>query len=336
MVRRIFSLLVLSLILFNVFGCGSSVDELIDTIDDPDRKPIDQSRTGVNNFFVDSEFGSIDTQYRDIRNTLGLRFVRVLLAWTNEVQPSPSADPNFGFFDAILDSIPPDTDVLVTVVHSPDWMANSSNWINGNPRATWVERWLRPVVTRYSGRSGISAWEVWNEPDLTVVAADSALGLEDPNNYFELLSLGAQVVRSLDPGKLVVGAATRSIQQNFPSALDYNRSLRDLGAADLVDVWNVHYYGKQFDRVVQNNGVADFLNGLGKVIWITESGEQGPNNQLDYVERAWPFLKEKIPGIDRFYYYQYGSTAPLEQNFGLRTNDPTFPVSDLYIHLRDG
>lgn len=333
--RYCLSLLCL-LVLPATLSCGSSVGDLVDTIEDPDRKPIDQSRTGVNNFFVDSEFGTISEQYRDIRTNLGVRFVRVLIAWTNDVQPMPTSEANFGFFDAILDSIPADTDVLVTVVHTPDWMTNSANWIGGNPRATWVERWLKPVVSRYSGRGGISGWEIWNEPDLTVVASDSALELETPANYVELLTLGAQAVRSLDPGKLVVGAATSSIQQNFPSAIDYNRELRNLGAADLVDVWNVHYYGKQFDRVVQNDGVADFLNSLGKVIWITESGEQGPNKQLDYVERTWPFLKEKIPGIDRFYYYQYGSTAPLEQNFGLRTSDPLFPVSDLYIHLRDG
>ncbi len=336
MIRRFSLLLLYTLFLPAILSCGSSVDELVDTIEDPDRQPIDKSRTGVNNFFVDREFGNISEQYRDIRTNLGVRYVRVLVAWTNGVQPSPAAEPNFGFFDEILDSIPADTDVLVTVVHTPDWMTNSANWIGGNPRATWVEKWLKPVVSRYAGRGGISGWEIWNEPDLTVVPSDSALELETPANYAELLALGAQAVRSLDPGKLVIGAATSSINQNFPSALDYNKELRSLGAVDQVDVWNVHYYGKQFNRVVQNDGVADFLNGLGKVIWITESGEQGPNNQLDYVERTWPFLKEKIPGIDRFYYYQYGSTAPLDTNFGLRTTDPSFPVSDLYIHLRDG
>lgn len=334
-IRSIYLISVAIYALVAAVGCGSSVEELIDTIEDPDRKPIDQSRVGVNNFFVHREFGSINEQYSDITNTLGLRFVRVLFAWTTDVQPSPTSAPNFSFYDDIIEAVPPNTDILVTVVHTPSWMSDSANWIDGNPRATFVERWLRPVVSRYAGTGKVNAWEIWNEPNLTVVPSDGALGLEDPANYFELLSLAAPVVRSLHPGSILVPAATTAINQNFPGSLNYNRSLRDFGAVDLVDVWNVHYYGKQFDRVVQSGGVADFLNGLGKVIWITESGEQGPNNQLDYVERTWPFLKEKIPGIDRYYYYEYGSTAPLVESYGLRTTDPSFPVSDLYIHLRD-
>jgi hypothetical protein len=77
------------------------------------------------------------------------------------------------------------------------------------------------------------------------------------------------------------------------------------------------------------------LNSIQKPIWLTESGEQGPNNQLAYVETAWPFLSDKVSGIQRFYYFEYGSTVPAEQNFGLRTTDSNFPVSDLYINLRD-
>jgi hypothetical protein len=112
--------------------------------------------------------------------------------------------------------------------------------------------------------------------------------------------------------------------------------LRDLGAADLVDVWNIHYYSRSFERVVQSNGIADFLNGLGKPVWITESGETGPTNQLDYAQTVWPFLRKEIPSIDRIYYYQFGETVlPVENNFGLRTTDPSFPVSDLYLRLQE-
>ena len=111
--------------------------------------------------------------------------------------------------------------------------------------------------------------------------------------------------------------------------------MKELGAEFLVDVWNVHYYGTRFESVVTSNGVADFLNGIGKPIWITESGEQGPNNQLAYAEKVWPFLIEEVPSIERIYVYQFASKEPLEQNYGLKTGDPALPVSDLYINLRD-
>lgn len=320
-------------VFFLLAAACSSSDELLDlAIDKPERRPINVDMMGVNNFLLAPEFGSFDQQFLEIRDTLGLRFVRVLFAWTNDVQPSPDAEPFYGFYDAIIDAVPPGVDILPVLVHTPDWMSNPANWVGGNPRTTWVERWLRPTVERYAGRSAIVGWEVWNEPDLTVVPSDAALGLEEPALYVELLGASRAVIRAVTPGKLIVGAATRSIQQDFPTHLEYNRELVRQGAEALVDVWSIHYYGEQFERVVVNGGVADFLNNLSKPIWITESGEPNVTGQLPYVETVWPFLREKVPGIQRIYYYRY-ATSPGELPYGLRQAGGI--VSDLFIHLRD-
>ena len=213
---------------------------------------------------------------------------------------------------------------------------DSSTWVAGDPRITWIERWLRPAVSRYSSVPQITAIEVWNEPDLTVVPSDIVLELEDPDQYARLLGRAVSVLREIAPNKLILNAATQSIQQNFPINLRYNQRLRELGAHEIVDVWNIHYYSTSFESVVTDNGVADFLNSLGKTVWITESGENGPTNQLAYVETAWPFLREQVSSIDRIYYFNFGDTAPAENNFGLRTTDPAFPVSDLYLYLAEG
>ena len=328
-------LIPLVILLSLLSSCGGG--ELLGiALDPPKRQKIDKSLVGVNDFFVDSQFGSISEQYSDIRSNLGLRFVRILVAWTDSVQPSPGASPNFGFYDNILNNIPAGVDVLITVVHTPSWMSDSANWINGNPRETWVKRWLEPVAKRYASVGEVVGFEVFNEPERVVVASDTALGLTSADNYFEMLRLGAASIRANAPGKKVLNAATESIQQNYPTKLDYNRRLRDLGAVDLVDVWNIHYYGTSYENVVISNGVASFLNSLGKPIWVTETGQQGPDKQLAYVETAWPFLKQKISSIERFYYYQYtDTTQPVTSNFGLRTTDSSFPVSDLYVYLRD-
>ena len=326
---------------FPVTGCGGSGSDLIDLIenelDPPSRRQINQDKTGVNNFFVNSEFGSISVQASTMKDTLGISFVRVLFAWTTGVQPSPGASANYSFFDDILAAIPEGVDVLVVLAHTPNWMADPANWIDGNPRTTWVERWLKPTVSRYSGHPRIVGWEVWNEPDLLFVDSDVVLELADPVKYFEMLVAGSTAIRSMDPSKLVLNAATASIQQSFPDKLNYNKDLRDLGALDHVDVWNVHYYGEQFENVIRGGGVGDFLREVkasGKPIWLTESGEQGVNNQLAYVETAWPFLDDEV-GIDRFYYFRYGSPEPAETTFGLFTTDPAFPISDLGVFLRD-
>lgn len=318
-----------------IFGCSSGTEDLLGiALDPPSRKPIDTSIMGVNNFFIHPEFGSIPEQFADIQRNIRLRHVRVLFAWTDDVQPTPDSEPSYGLYDDIVAAIPPGVDVLVVLTHQPQWMADPSNWINGNPRQTWVERWLKPTIARYRGTPGIVGWEIFNEPDIVTVPADEALGLRDPANYMELLRFASPAISAGDPGKLRVIAATTSIQANFPNNLNYNIALRDQGAQSLVDRWNIHYYGEQFENVVRPSGLEDFLATLSIPVWCTESGKQG-NEQLAYVETVWPFLREKAPNIERFYYYQYGDTLELLQNFGLRTTDPDFPVSDLYVFLRD-
>lgn len=334
--RTSFSTKIIALLLFFLCSCGEAGDLLDIALDPPSRKPIDKSIVGINNFFVNNEFGSISEQYTDINSNLGLKFYRVLFAWTDDVQPTPSSPLNFSFYDQIALNIPAGADVLVVLTHQPSWMADPANWTSGNARSTWVDRFLKPLVARYGSVPRINGFEIFNEPDVVTVPADSVLELQTPANYFELLKDSYFAIKSIAPSKLAVMAATTSIQRNFPTILDYNRTLRDLGGEGYTDIWNVHYYATSYESVVTNNGVADFLNSVSRPIWVTESGEQGPNKQLAYVETAWPFLKEKIPGIQRFYYYQYGETGPIETNFGLRTTDPSFPVSDLYIHFRDG
>lgn len=323
------------LLLTCLSGCDSG--GLLDlAFNPPSRKTIDVSKVGVNNFFVHPEFGSIGTQYSEIKNTLGIKFVRVLLAWTDDVQASPGSDRNYSFYDSILSQIPAGVDVLVVLAHTPSWMTNSDNWTTGNnPRLTFNEQWVRPTVQRYKNVGNIIGWEIWNEPNVITVSSDTALALTEPANYAELLASASNIVHSEDRGALVVMAATESIQQNFPNNLNYNKQLKDLGVENFTDVWNVHYYGTRYESVITDSGVKDFLNGVNKPIWVTETGETGPNEQLAYVETTWPFLSENIPGIQRFYYYEYGNTVPVDSNYGLKTTDANFPVSDLYIYLRD-
>lgn len=332
-VLRILSLIFLAGM--TCIGCDSAndIEDAIDTgLNPPSRKRIDVSRTGVQNFFLSQNvFGSVSAQFRDIQR-LHLHYVRILVAWTDGTQPSPSAPLNLGFTDQILSNIPAGVDVLVTLAHTPSWFTNPVNWKGKNAREAYVEQFVRPIVNRYKGRRGIIGWEIFNEPNDISVASDASLELIQPANYLELLRLSFQSIRQIDPGKLVVMAASLPINQDWDDNISYNRALRDLGATNFTDVWNIHYYGKQYERVGQ---IAGFLNSLGKPIWISESGVQGPNNQLAYVEEVWPFLDENIQNIDRFYYYQYSSTDPVNSNYGLRTNDPNFPVSDLYIYLRD-
>jgi hypothetical protein len=156
----------------------------------------------------------------------------------------------------------------------------------------------------------------------------------NPVNYVELLAVARNLTTDLSPTRLMLPGATTAINQNFPATINYNRDMRDAGAQQFVDRWAIHYYGKQFENVIRDNGLEDFLDGLQVNTWITESGNQGVGEQLAYAEQVWPFLFDKIHKIERVYMYQFTEDSPDTTTYGLK-NLGANPLSDLYIYLRD-
>jgi len=324
----------------SLLACNSDVvDQARDAIDIADgvpRKEIDRTKLGINAFFNQSNFGSTSEQYSEVTNTLGIKHIRILMAWDNAVQAGPASLPNFSFYDSILGSVPRGVDVLVVLTGVPTWMSDRSTWIADNPRTTFVNRWVQPTVARYSSNPRVIGFQIWNEPNMLGRFDNSLLQLDtNPANYVELLAQAHATIKQLAPNKLVVNAATTAINQNFPETLDYNRALRDNGIRNFIDVFAFHYYGRQYENVVRSGGVGDFLSSMGNRLWATESGAQGVTQQLKYVEQTWPFLSEKIPAIERFYYYQMYESGDPTTSYGLKNGSSDQPVSDLYVWLRD-
>ena len=338
---KIKNLLVVILSCSIFLACNSDsvdrVSDAVDLIDGVPRKDIDKSQLGLNAFFNDGRFGSISSQYSEIQNTLKINRMRVLFAWNDAIQSGPSAQPNFSFYDQIVNSAPPGAELLVVLTGIPDWMGNSANWIDGDPRKTFVEKWVKPVVRRYGSNPSIVGWQIWNEPNMPNRFDNNTLGLtESPGNFLNLVALSYSACKEIASRKLVLNGATTSINQNFPDTLNYNRALRDGGLSGVTDVFAMHYYGRQFENVIQPDGVQDFLQSIGQPIWITESGAQGAQQQLAYGEQVWPFLNDKIDQIQRIYIYQmYEATDP-SVTYGLRNLSGDQSVSDLYVFLRDG
>lgn len=341
MLRKMFSLLLTASVLTLTPGCNSSdvkdaIDDGQDLVNGPERREIDTGRLGVNAFANDSRFGAVNSQFSEVRNTLGLSFVRILFNWDNGVQPSPSSSLNLSFYDSLVAGLPQGVDALVVLTGVPDWMNDSRNWIDGDPRTTFVERFVRPVVSRYRGNGRIAGWQIWNEPNMLSNPDNQLLDMaENPENYVELLAKAHAACKSIAPNRLVVNAATTAINQNFPGSLDYNQRMVDAGIEGFLDRYAVHYYGRQFENLVRPDGVRDFLRQRAAPIWVTESGAQGVNNQLAYGEQVWPYLIEQVPGIQRIYVYQFTEDSPSDSTYGLRNLSQDFPVSDLYVWLRD-
>jgi hypothetical protein len=327
---------IISFLALALTACNSSqLKEAIDIADGVPRKTIDTDILGVNAFANDGRFGSASAQFSEVASTLRLRFVRILVQWDSNIEPSPNQDINFGFYDSLISAIPAGVDALLILNGTPGWMSDEANWIGGDPRRTFVEKWVAPVVSRYGGSSRVIGFQIGNEPNQNNQVNRNLGVVDNPGAYVDLLKMSSRVIESIAPAKLVVTAATTAINQNFPASLDYNRAMRDAGAQDYADIWAIHYYGKQYENLVRSGGVRDFANGLSKPIWVTESGAQGVNKQLAYGEEVWPYLREKIPGIQRIYQYQFTEATPPESTYGMRNLSKDMALSDLYIWLRD-
>lgn len=332
-VMRKIKTLTFIILLLAAVGCNNA-KEAAEIIEGIERKPIPRSKLAVNAFFNDSRFGSIPSQMSDVTQNLGLRRIRVLARWDNGSQSSPGATPSFGLLESILSNAPSNAEILVVATGVPSWMSNSANWVNGNPRVTYVERWLKPLLRKVRQYGVVKAVQVWNEPNSGLFSENNVMQVRtSPENYTELMALSKNAFDSEAGSIQLVMGATTAINQNFPETLNYNRALRDAGVDSLIDVWAIHYYGQQFENVIQDGGVRDFLQGISKPIWMTESGVQGSDKQLKYGEETWPYLLEKIPSIDRIYIYQYTEGTEASSSYGLRNLNG---VSDLYNWLAEG
>jgi hypothetical protein len=299
------------------------------------RRPIPYSLLGVNAFVNDNRFGTVRGQLREVRSTLGLKRVRVLFHWNDGVQATRWTQPNLTFYDQIINSLPRDVEALVILTGVPSWMKASRNWIDGNPRKTFIELWVKKVVARYATRARIVGFQVWNEPNNPSFLENATLDvLTKPDNYVELLALGHTTIKTLAPRKLVINAATTAIAQNYPSTYNYNRRMLEAGVLSFTDAYAIHYYGKSVERVLFG-GIGEMLRGISKPIWITETGIQGINRQSEYAERILPFLKREVPSLSRIYLYQFTEATPANETFGLKNLTPRLTLSDLYIKLRD-
>ena len=300
------------------------------------RKKLPYALLGVNAFANDQRFGSIRSQFREVRSTLNLKDIRVLFAWNDAIQPTPTSTPFFGFYDEIARSFPPDVRVLVIITGTPSWMNDPKNWVGGDPRRTFVERWMRPVVSRYRRNSAITAFQIWNEPNNPSFAENNTLQVtSSPGNYVQLMQMAYAAAKRIAPRKRIVMGATTAIAQNFPDTLAYNKELVSLGIQRHTDIYAIHYYGINAERVILPNGVRPFLRSLGRPIWVTETGKQGTLEQLEYAERVIPFLVSSAPSIQKIFLYQFTEATPADDTYGLRNLTPGRFLSDLYINLRD-
>lgn len=300
------------------------------------KKPVDTTTLGINAFVNDSRFGTIKNQFLEVKNTLGIKYVRILMNWDNNVQPTKGATPNFAFYDSMISNLPANMEAFAVITALPSWMKNSSNWIDGDPRKTFVELWVKKVAERYKSNPKFKGIQVWNEQNMLSNPDNTTLDLAGkPENYVSLMAMAYPAIKEIAPNMLVISSATTSIIQGYPNSLQYNRNMKTAGLERYIDVWSVHYYGKSIENIIRPGGVKSFLSKVTKPLWVTESGAQGTTKQREYVERYWTFLRSEIRNIKRMYFYQFTESSPANTTYGLRNLTPGKLISDFYIYLRE-
>jgi hypothetical protein len=83
------------------------------------RKPINLSKLGLNAFVNDTQFGSIKSQLAEVKSRLGVKYIRILFAWNDDVQATRSSAINYSFYDDIAKSIPTGVSALVILTGMP-------------------------------------------------------------------------------------------------------------------------------------------------------------------------------------------------------------------------
>ena len=315
-------------VLSTLLACGSHDGEDIGNLIFGGGGTIPREKLGVQNEFAATPKGDTTAQANDIGAILAIRHVRTSFFFDEGFLSSENATPNFARFDEIVAAMPADTDLLPILAYAPSWLADRADW-----KDVFVARYVIPVLDRYGRNPRIAGWEIWNEPDGFCNGRVAPVGVLDcsARDYVDLVRRVAPVVRARSDAP-IVGAATTSINQSFPSHLDYNKDLVDAGLLAAIDVYNFHWYGEQLEKL-SLGGIADFLNGTGKRLWCTESGERGSTRQLAHAAQVFPAFDRALTRLERIYVFTYFDGETADTTFGLVAADGT--ESDLYGYLRD-
>ena len=127
----------------------------------------------------------------------GSDWVRIYVDWSS-LEPTPGELSAFylrEYDGRVARARAAGLKVLMVVTNSPRWASGSSAPASAPNRPEDYGSVVRRMVGRYAGR--VSAWEMWNEPDLDAFK-------EDAGRYAAVLRAGHAAVKATDPAATVV------------------------------------------------------------------------------------------------------------------------------------
>ncbi|MFN8451147.1 MAG: LysM peptidoglycan-binding domain-containing protein [Anaerolineae bacterium] len=194
---------------------------------------------GIEAFFDNQDVSAVVQQI----TALSMQWTKVRVSWRSVEASAGNLD--FARLDAIVDALQAvGLNILLTVSDAPDW-ARSSTLENGPPDDfRTFDAFVGSLATRYAGR--VSAYEIWNEPNLRR-EWNNPLHPLGADNYAALLRGAYVAIKAVDPGATVVSAGLAPTGFNdFVNAVDDREFLTRLyqfGLADMSDAVGAHPFG---------------------------------------------------------------------------------------------
>jgi hypothetical protein len=202
---------------------------------------------------------------------------------------------------------------------------------------------IREAVISYPD---ITAWEIWNEPDLST----SYYGMVNGSalQYFTLLKYAYQNIKLLAPNNIVIGLGGYNIPSNG-TQLSWLLQLESYGAFNYMNAVSLHlsepYINNQFLTSSQNNTIItnfyilaqSLINSIKTTtslpIWITEAG--AGSDQSYYINTLYSmFIKEGITHI--FWYDLINDGKGSTPDYGLLSdNGNIITINSSYYDLQN-
>jgi arabinogalactan endo-1,4-beta-galactosidase len=284
------------------------------------------------------------TRVLDMLQAAGVKWVRIDYGWAS-VQPDGPGSWARWYLDRgdtwVNAARARGMKVLMTFWMTPGW-ANGGKGTAVPPTdpAAYAHA-AQGIAEHFRGR--VSAWEVWNEPNLDYFWGGS------PAQYGATLRAAYPAFKAGDPdAQVVFGAPTNN-------DLTWIKAAYAGGARDSYDVMATHPYQGPADLAPEtpDNGtmyvlshvaaVHDWMTSVGdgaKPIWFTEFGWSSHDNspgvenwnrgvseqqQAEYLVRTIKYVQAAFPYVKNLFWYNERNNAspnaPQYDNYGLLTRD---------------
>ena len=281
----------------------------------------------------------------DMSKASGITSMRIDISWA--VDEATKGTYDWSTTDSLVTKIlAHQMTVLGMIYDTPTWLSGSTNPHTPPSDPAKFAAFAAATAKHYLGQ--ISAWEIWNEPNLSVFWPTG----RDAVAYTKLLKAVYPAIKAVNPNAVVItGGLSPEPGAGLPGAVAYLKAMYAAGAAGYFDAVGLHPYYYPYVPIIDDIAAVHALmvaNGDGnKKIWMTELGAPTGTASNAVSEKKQALAIGKIVEFARDYsyigpIYMYSlldtgtNLADPEDNFGLlHTNFTTKLAWGIWLLAQD-